>query len=78
MKNTVTVNDVIKSFDFPGRTDCYLVGQVTSVKDGLIIAEVIRSVSEGKDYNFPDTEFSTYEQGLGMFDDSFNRVVVLG
>jgi hypothetical protein len=78
MKNTVTVNDVIKSFDFPGRTDCYIVGQVTSVKDGLIIAKVIRSVSEGKDYNFPVTEFSTYEQGLGMFDDSFNRVVVLG
>jgi hypothetical protein len=78
MKNTVKVNDVIKSFDFPGRTDCYIVGQVTSVKDGLIIAKVIRSVSEGKDYLFPVTEFSTYEQGLGMFDDSFNRVVVLG
>jgi len=78
MTDKVKVNDVIKSFDFLGRDDCYIVGQVKSVDKGLIVAKVIRAVSEGKDYNFPDTEFSTYEQGLGMFDDSFNRVVVLG
>jgi hypothetical protein len=48
------------------------------VKNGLIVANVIRAVSEGKAYNFPDTKFSTYEQGQGLFDDKFNRVVVIG
>jgi hypothetical protein len=53
-------------------------GQVKSVKDGVIVAKVIRAVSQEKEYKFPDTEFSTYQQGMGMFDDSWQRVVVVG
>ena len=78
MSNQVNVGEIIKSFDFPGRTDCYIVGSVETVKNGLIVANVIRAVSEGKAYNFPDTKFSTYEQGQGLFDDKFTRVVVIG
>jgi hypothetical protein len=78
MSNQVNVGEIIKSFDFPGRTDCYIVGSVEIVKNGLIIAKVIRAVSEGKEYDFGDTKFSTYEQGQGLFDDKFERVMVLG
>jgi hypothetical protein len=74
----VQIGDIIKSFDFPNRTDCYIVGQVKSVKQGVIVATVIRAISESKEYKFLDTEFATVEQGLGMFDDKFERVVVLG
>ena len=74
----VQVGDVIKSYDFPSRTDCYIIGQVKSVNKGVIVSKVIRAISESKEYNFPDTEFSTLEQGRGLFDDMFERVVVLG
>jgi hypothetical protein len=78
MTKQVTVGDIIKSYDFQRRTDCYILGQVKSVKDGVIVAKVIRAVSQEKEYKFPDTEFSTYQQGMGMFDDSWQRVVVVG
>lgn len=73
-----TIGSIIKSFDFQRRTDCYIVGQVTAISNGKIVAKVVRAVSEEKEYEFPDTEFATYEQGLGMFDDEWQRVVVIG
>ena len=78
MTKQVTVGDIIKSYDFQRRTDCYILGQVKSVKDGVIVAKVIRAVSQEKEYKFPDTEFATFEQGLGMFDDTWQRIVVIG
>jgi len=79
MRNsTVTIGSIIKSFDFQRKTDCYIVGQVTSVSNGRIVAKVISAVSQEKEYKFPDTEFTTLEQGLGMFDNSWQRVVVVG
>ena len=78
MTKQVTVGDIIKSYDFQRRTDCYILGQVKSVKDGVIVAKVIRAVSQEKEYKFPDTEFATFEQGLGMFDDTWQRIVVVG
>ncbi len=78
MTKQVTVGDVIKSYDFQRRTDCYILGQVKSIKDGVIVAKVIRAVSQEKEYKFPDTEFATFEQGLGMFDDTWQRIVVVG
>jgi hypothetical protein len=74
----VRIGDIIKSYDFPGMTDCYILGQVTAISNGRIVAKVVRAVSEDKEYKFPDTEFATYEQGLGMFDDEWQRVVVIG
>ena len=76
--STVTIGSIIKSFDFQRRTDCYIVGQVTAISNGRIVAKVIRAVSQEKEYKFPDTEFTTLEQGLGMLDDTFTRVVVIG
>lgn len=76
--STVTIGSIIKSFDFQRRTDCYILGQVTSISNGRIVAKVIRAVSQEKEYKFPDTEFATFEQGLGMFDDTWQRVVVVG
>ena len=76
--STVTIGSIIKSFDFQRRTDCYIVGQVTAISNGRIVAKVIRAVSQEKEYKFPDTEFSTYQQGMGMFDDSWQRIEVIG
>jgi hypothetical protein len=78
MTKQVTVGDVIKSYDFQRRTDCYILGQVVSVKNDVIVAKVIRAVSQSKEYKFPDTEFSTYQQGTGMFDDTWQRIEVIG
>jgi hypothetical protein len=78
MSNQVNAGDIIKSFDFRSRTDCYIVGQVKSINNNVIIATVIRAVSEGKEYNFLDTEFSTLEQGHGIFDDEFTRIETIG
>lgn len=75
---TVQVGDIIKSFDFPGRSDCYIIGTVIEVKNTVITSRVIKAVSEGKMYLFPDCEFSTLVQGAGLMDDTFERVVIVG
>jgi hypothetical protein len=74
----IELGTVIKSYDFPGRTDCYIIGSVVDISKGRITAKVIRAISQGKLYQFPDTEFSTYPQGTGMFDDEWTRVEIVG
>lgn len=74
----IELGTVIKSYDFPGRTDCYIIGSVVDTSKGLITAKVIRAISEGKLYQFPDSEFTTLPQGEGLFDDKWNRVEIVG
>lgn len=72
---------LIKAFDFPGRTDCYMIGKVLEVKDMMITAKIIKVVSEGRDrtncYD-PDDTFRTPVQGASFMDGKFERIVVLG
>jgi hypothetical protein len=75
---TVQVGDIIKSFDFPGRSDCYIIGTVVEVKNTVITSRVIKAVSGGKLYQFLDSEFTTLVQGAGLMDDTFDRVVIVG
>jgi hypothetical protein len=77
--STVQIGSIIKSYDFPGNVECYMVGKVTGV-DGdfitcLTLEQVFDRVSE-EITEFNKT-FRTVAQGAGMFDDKFNRVVVL-
>ena len=74
----IKVGDVIKSYDFRSHTNCYIIGQVIEIKDGLIHSSVIKSVSLGETYQFPDTKFCTPVLGQGMFDDLWTRIEVIG
>ena len=44
----VKVGDVIRSLDFPGRLDCYMIGQVLEIKNGEIKCQGVSQVIEGK------------------------------
>ena len=80
MNNTsVKVGDIIKSYDFPGRTDCYITGKVIKIieNESMLLAEVISAISEDKPYNFPDRIFKTALPGSCLFDDVFERIVII-
>lgn len=75
------VGSIIKAFDFPGRTDCFFLGKVTSVKNSTITAKILMVVSEGKDITSiyaDEPEFCTPVQGASFMDDKFERIVVIG
>ena len=74
--------DIIKSFDFHNRTDCYLIGEVVGIKDDLVEFMVIKRVVENRS---ADTGvgilYKAPMNGHGMFDDmypNFERIVVVG
>ena len=75
------VGTIIKSFDFPGNTSCYMIGEVVGYNKqyGEIVAKTIRIVFDGKVKDVRDApEFRTVEQGRMFMDDAFERVVVVG
>jgi hypothetical protein len=74
----VRIGDIIKSYDFPNMLNCYIIGKVVKVENNYITARIIKAVSENKEYDLESATFKTPVQGLGMFDDKFERVVVLG
>ena len=73
------VGSIIKSFDFPGNLNCYMVGTVTALDGDFITCETIKQVFDGKALPLEEFNktFRTVAQGQGMFDDKFNRVVVI-
>lgn len=74
------VGTIIKSFDFPGNLNCYMVGTVTELDGDFITCDTIKQVFDGK--ALPMEEFNktfrTVVQGAGMFDSSCQRIVELG
>jgi len=42
------VGTIIKSFDFPGNLNCYMVGAVTKFEGDFIECSTIRQVFDGK------------------------------
>lgn len=73
--------NIIKAFDFPGRTDCFFLGKILKIKDMMIEAKLLMVVSEGRDISdkYADTEvFRTPMMGCSFMDDKFERIVVLG
>lgn len=75
------VGSIIKSFDFPGNTDCYMIGEVVDFEEGgdVIVAKMIKVVFDGetKQIGYVDL-FRTPKQGTMMFDKTFERVVLVG
>ena len=76
------IGTVIKSFDFPGNLNCYMVGTVTAVEGDFITCDTIRQVFDGKALPLEtfNKEFRTVVQGKSFMDDmsKFERVVVIG
>jgi hypothetical protein len=76
----MNIGTIIKSFDFPGNLNCYMVGTVTKVEGDFITCDTIKQVFDGKalpNEQF-NKEFRTVAQGSGMFDATFQRIVELG
>lgn len=75
------VGDIVKSFDFNGIDDCYMIGKVVAVQsDGLFRAEFIKRVWQGKlDKKFKTDYFTAPRQGYHFMDNNtFPRVFVIG
>ena len=73
----VQVGSVVKTFDFPGHTDCYMIGLVTKVDRDMLHLNTIKRVMQGKELSAPST-YQTPMQGASFMDATFERVVVLG
>lgn len=74
------VGNIVKSLDFPGIDNCYMVGKVTAIlNDGSFRAEFIKRVWEGKtDTKFKTDYFVAPLQGNHFLDnEKFPRIVVL-
>lgn len=80
MNNTsVKVGDIIKSYDFPGRNDCYMIGKVKRIieNESMLVAETISTVIENKPYENESATFKTALPGSCLFDDVFERIVII-
>lgn len=75
------IGDVVKSYDFPGNTECYMVGKVVSVSVmyGDFRAEFIKRVwMNQEDKKFKTDFFNAPIQGNAFMDtDVSPRVVVI-
>lgn len=74
------VGSIIKSFDFAGNTDCYVVGIVTGVDNDYIEFNTIKVVWDGKvdgEIQEAQKKMRTVKQGLMFGDATFQRVVTL-
>jgi hypothetical protein len=50
---------IIKSYDFPGNTDCYMIGKVVNTDDDFIYCTTIKEVFDGQMAMDPDDSFRT-------------------
>jgi hypothetical protein len=76
------VGDIVKSFDFNGIDNCYMIGRVVSISDlyGDFRAEFIKRVFDGvEDKKFKTDFFSAPVQGNAFMDnDASPRIQVIG
>lgn len=74
------VGSIIKSYDFPGNLNCYMVGTVTEIDGDFISCDTIKQVFDGKALKLDDFNktFRTVKQGCSFMDEKFKRVVVVG
>lgn len=74
------VGSVVKSFDFHGIENCYMIGKVVGIyeREGTFRAKLIKRVWDGaEDKKFKTDYFTAPLQGEMLRDDRFERVVVL-
>ena len=69
--------DIIKAYDFPGNTECYMVGRVVNTDRDYIYCTMIKEVFGGEIRTDHDDSFRTPKQGFSFGDESFQRIVVI-
>lgn len=70
---------IIKSFDFHGNTNHYMIGRVIKVVDDLITAETIKRVVDGNESINHGATFSVPVNGAHFMDNGkFNRIEIIG
>ena len=78
--STLKIGDTVKSLDFNGIDDCYMLGEVVGVySDGSFRAKFVRRVWQGKiDTKFKTDYFTAPLQGEHFMDnDAMPRVSVV-
>ena len=75
----VQVGNIIKSYDFHFKTDCYMIGRVTKIEGEYLCCDTIKVVFGGEMDPIQNMrpEFRTPMMGCMMDDEEFARVVVL-
>lgn len=74
------IGDIIKSLDFNGIDDCYMVGKVVAIQaDGLFRAKFIKRIWQGaEDRKFKTDYFTAPVQGEQFMDNPMMpRVIVI-
>jgi len=74
------VGDIVKSLDFNGIDDCYMIGKVVAIQfDGAFRAQFIKRVWQGvEDRKFKTDFFTAPVQGNSFMDNTESpRIVVL-
>ena len=74
------IGDIVKSHDFPGVYDCYMIGRIVGIyqSEGTFRARLLERVWQGKTHTEFQTDYFTAPlQGNSFMDDVFERVVVL-
>lgn len=79
--STLKIGDTVKSLDFNGIDDCYMLGKVVGVfkSSGIFRAKFVQRVWQGKiDTKFKTDYFTAPLQGEHFMDnDSMPRVIVV-
>ena len=74
----VQVGDVIRSLDFPGRFDCYMIGLVVDADEENIRCRGIARVWSGQSERL-DREFTTVQPGVHFMDKNQpGRIEIVG
>jgi hypothetical protein len=75
---SIKIGSTIKSYDFNGNTECFIVGEVQSIDDDFYYCSVIKTVFDSKEIKIKSPTFRCLKQGLLMNDsDSFPRITLL-
>ena len=74
----VEVGSIVKCYDFPGVTSCYMIGEVAAIEGNLLVCNLIKTVFENKTKKNSVKEFRTPMQGDAFGDSMFERVIVVG
>ncbi len=81
LNNQAIVGDIIKSFDFAGHTEHYMIGEVVEINDSqMLICRSIKQVVSGmavEAEKMPAT-FRTPQMGQCMMDSKWERVIIVG
>ena len=77
--NDMKVGSLVKCYDFPGNTDCYMIGTLEKIEMGtLMVLKTIAVVFDGKVMDATkEPTFRAPIQGCAFGDDRFQRVINL-